>query len=248
MKRLKIATILCLLTITLFSCKSTKTENNISSKSDLQTSTTEDISEPEKFNFFQLGKSKYLEGGVFSLFTPGVFGDLKQQSAAVMINPKDSKAGFGSPYLAAYYILFFDAKGRSDLRFAKEQYFTDFENKKLDREGKKTYKEYGNTDVQLYWGTIKGSTPNNAVGKVNFGYEFVERSPYFTISIFPLTNQRFVEGQGSAPETSMNLTFYFTKAQITKFLDLLTEDSINQALADLHASQIGGEVELSDEY
>ena len=38
------------------------------------------------------------------------FGDLKQQSAAVMINPKDSKAGFGSPYLAAYYILFFDAK------------------------------------------------------------------------------------------------------------------------------------------
>ena len=46
----------------------------------------------------------------------------------------------------------------------------------------------------------------------------------------------------------MNLTFYFTKAQITKFLDLLTEDSINQALADLHATQIGGEVELSDEY
>jgi len=248
MKRLKIATILCLLIITLFSCKSTKTENTISSKSDLQTSTTENNSEPEKFNFFQLGKSKYLEGGVFSLFTPGVFGDLKQQSAAVMINPKDSKAGFGSPYLAAYYILFFDAKGRSDLRFAKEQYFTDFENKKLDREGKKTYKEYGNTDVQLYWGTIKGSTPNNAVGKVNFGYEFVERSPYFTISIFPLTNQRFVEGQGSAPETSMNLTFYFTKSQITKFLDLLTEDSVNQALADLHASQIGGEVEFSDEY
>ena len=70
MKRLKIATILCLLIITLFSCKSTKTENTISSKSDLQTSTTENNSEPEKFNFFQLGKSKYLEGGVFSLFTP----------------------------------------------------------------------------------------------------------------------------------------------------------------------------------
>ena len=140
MKRLKIATILCLLTITLFSCKSTKTENTISSKSDLQTSTTENNSEPEKFNFFQLGKSKYLEGGVFSLFTPGVFGDLKQQSAAVMINPKDSKAGFGSPYLAAYYILFFDAKGRSDLRFAKEQYFTDFEIKNWIEKVKKLIK------------------------------------------------------------------------------------------------------------
>ena len=248
MKRiLKIATIFCLLCVTLFSCKSTKTEKTNTSDDDFQ-STVENNSDSEKFNFFQLGKSKYLEGNSFSLFTPSVFGDLKQQNAIVMINPKDSKAGFGSQYLAAYYVLLLDSKSRTELRFAKEQYFTDFENKKLDREGKKTYKEYGNTDVQLYWGTIKGSTPNNAVGKVNFGYEFVERSPYFTISIFPLTNQRFVEGQGSAPETSMNLTFYFTKAQITKLLDLLTEDSINQALADFHAAQIGGEVELSDEY
>lgn len=248
MKRfVKIATVFCLLSLSLISCKSTKTEIQNISNNDLQTS-SEGNSTSDTFNFFQLGKSKYLEGGVFSVFTQGVFGDLKQQSASVMINQKDYKAGFGSPYLAAYYILFFDAKGRSDLRFAKEQYFDDFENKKLDRNGKKTFKKYGTSDVQLYWGTIKGSTPNNAVTKVNFGYEFKDKSPYFTISVFPTENQLKKDGSNTASETSLNLTYYFTKAQITKFLDLLTEDSINQALADLNSAQIGGDVEFSDEY
>lgn len=248
MKRiLKIATIFCLLSVTLFSCKSTKTEKTNTSDDDFL-STVENNSDSEKFNFFQLGKSKYLEGNSFSLFTPSVFGDLKQQNAIVMINPKDSKAGFGSQYLAAYYVLLLDSKSRTELRFAKEQYFDDFENKKLDRDAKKTFKKYGTSDVQLFWGTVKGSTPNNAVTKVNFGYEFKEKSPYFTISVFPTENQLKKEGSNTASETSLNLTYYFTKAQITKFLDLLTEDSINQALADFHAAQIGGEVELSDEY
>ena len=53
MKRFKFATILCLVTVTLISCKSTKTENPISSNADLQTTTTETVSESEKFNFFQ---------------------------------------------------------------------------------------------------------------------------------------------------------------------------------------------------
>lgn len=230
----------------LISCESTKNQNDVPSdsyfaegeenKGDLIE--TNKNSEQKKLttqkkkknvleSFFTFGnKDDFVFGDEFSLFTRGTVGGIKQKKADFMIAPEKMTAGFGSSYMAAYYILQFDQGSRQKFANAVNQYFSDFENKKLERKNSSTYKKYGKTDVHLDWGTIKSSTPNNADGAAYLGYEFVKNSPYFTITIYPMHNNHWdVVGDSTSIE-SMSLKYYFTKSQATQFCSMLEDEKI----------------------
>ena len=181
--------------------------------------------------FFTFGnKDDFVYGDEFSVFTPGTLGGIKQKKADFMIGPEKQTAGFGSSYMAAYYVVQMNEEARADFINAVNQYFSDFENKRLERKGRNTFKKYGSIDVHLDWGTISSSTPNNADGKAMIGYEFIKNSPYFSISMYPMHNNHWdVVGDATSIE-SMSLKYYFTKAQALQFINSLEEDNIKKLL------------------
>ena len=116
---------------------------------------------------------------------------LKEKQATLVINTENYNAGFGSSYMAAYYIVTFDESAREKLIKSINNYLEDFENKRLQRNDKKTYQAYGKIPMHLDWGTVASSTPNNGSGQGYCGYEFEKGSPYFTISNFPFVNDYY---------------------------------------------------------
>lgn len=176
--------------------------------------------------FLTKGSSKFKEVGTFNLSTQALNTKLKLQEATYYIDNKKYDAGFGSYIMAAYYIMLMDQKTRSVYINAVTSYLNDFENKKLKRKDKKTYKQYGKAKATIYWGVIKSQTSNYAYPTAYFGYTFKEKSPYFTITMHPTVNEKR-RVDDTVVEESMMVTFYFTKAQCKQLADFLKEDNLD---------------------
>ena len=198
--------------------------------------------------FFTFGnKDDFVYVDEFSVFTTGALGGIKQKKADFMIAPEKQTAGFGSTYMAAYYIVQMNEESRKRFINAVNQYFSDFENKRLERKGRNTFKKYGNINVHLDWGTIASSTPNNADGKAMIGYEFIKNSPYFSITMYPMHNNHWdVVGDATSKE-SMSLKYYFTKAQALQFINSLEENNITKLLLEYSSDEYLTPEEI-DEY
>jgi hypothetical protein len=181
-------------------------------------------------DFFSFGnKDDFIQYDKSTLFTKGISG-LKEKQATLVINTENYNAGFGSSYMAAYYIVTFDEAAREKVINSINNYLEDFENKRLNRKGKNTYQAYGKMPMHLDWGTLPNSTPNNGKGHGYCGYEFEKGSPYFTISNFPFINDHYEVVKGSTTRESMALKFYFTKSQAKQLAAFLTNDVIYKAL------------------
>ena len=154
-----------------------------------------------------------------------------------LISVDDLNSGFGSAYMAAYYILTMDEISRQKFIDSFNRYCSDFENKKLNRKGSKTYKIYGSTDVHLDWGTIKTSTPNNADAKALLGYEFQNKSPYFTITIFPVHNNHYDIVGDSTSKESLSLKYFFTKSQALQLCSFLEQKITSETMDIVNADE-----------
>ena len=186
-------------------------------------------------DFFQdlvtfTNKDKFLRYDATSLFTPELTG-IKERSAQVLIRMEDQWVGWGSPYQAAYYMVVFDEEARDKLRKAADAYFSDFENKRLQRKGKHTDRAYGKITYGLAWGATSATTPNNGIGEGYLGYEFVKNSPYFVIYNYPFENKYYERAGDATTRESMTLRYYFTRSQLRLFLDLISEEKIAEQLA-----------------
>lgn len=253
--RITIISLSILTTFTFFSCSSNKdmqpisednyesvdnTKEIIKSKKNTQqteqkvskfnTNEKKSISESLQDMLTMGNKNKFVRPDETTVFATSVTGSIKQQKSTIHISIKDELAGFGSPYMAAYYIVLMDENARKKLSIAYENYLYDFENKKLERKNRKSFKKYGNIDVTLNWGTISSSTPNNGTGSATLGYEFVKNSPYFTINCFPILNNYYDVVKESTSRESMRIKYYFTKAQLNELLTMIDEDRIQDAL------------------
>ncbi len=243
---------LTLLTTLLFSCATTKqdqvnideydssvtSENENTENDDENTTETNENGSPVKFtatkqkknfwkDFITYGnKEDFVTGDVTSVFTKAVTGSISQKKSTIFINPENGTAGFGTSYMAAFYIVQFDEKARSKFAAAYKSYLEDFENKKLVRKSSKTKKAYGSMDVHLDWGSIKSSTPNNGNGTAFLGYEFVKKSPYFVLYIPTLKNDHYDDVGDSTTRESITLKYYFTKAQAAELVEYLKDENI----------------------
>lgn len=189
--------------------------------------------------------NKFILADDISLFTENAVGALKQKNGTITVYPKEKLLGFGSPYLLAYYLFFVNAENAEVLEKAVATYLNDFENKKLER-NKKTIKKYGKADATLYWGTTKSSTPNNGKGKCNLGYKFVDKSPYFTITFYPIYNEYCSINTGADKE-SIQLTYYFTKAQAKELVSFISKENINSVF-EIYEENITGKFTDADNY
>lgn len=250
---IKSKVLLCLSIFTLFllsACSSTKSNFALTEDATetLNKSTNKKKkAEKKQFVLFKYGNiGDYISLDETSVFVPNAFGVLKQKRATVTIDPKLQEAGFGSPYLAAYYYLFWDAAARESLIKAIDDYYSDFENKRLKRDNGNSYKIYGKIPVRLRWGTLSNSTPNNGETEMYVGYKFKEKSPYFVITIYPAFNE-YSNVTDAVDRESMMLTYYFTKAQLLDLKSMLDNEVISKTLIDFNSDDVVIETE-SDDY
>lgn len=223
-----------------------KKENNTSSEKKVSATTNK-----KKKTFFQdlftFGNGdeflKYDEFTVFAKELPG----MKEKNAVIIARYDDGMAGFGSYINAGYYYVQFDDVNREVLAKAAENYFSDFENKKLNRKGKRTDRAYGRINYRLNWGTISSSTPNYGFGDGYVGYEFVKNSPYFTISNLPFNNIYYERAGEATTRESPAVKYYFTKAQLRTLLEMISEEKIAENLYKNSDEYIAAPAE-ADEY
>lgn len=205
---------------------SSKTEKSIPTKKKFSEKKSYEKNELEKFFTFG-NKDDYIVIDQTSIFSLTMFSSIKQQVCDVYISTKnENEAGFGATIMSNYYIFMMDKENRTKLRMAFESYLNDFENKKLDRKSKKTFKKYGNINVTAHWGPIKNTTPSYGTGSVNLGYEFEKNSPYFCFSMYPIFNEYYNLVGDTTSTESMNVKYYFTKSQMKDLLNALSEDNI----------------------
>lgn len=205
--------------------------------------------EEKNDSFFKYGnKGDYTTITESTCFSKNSFGVMGQKDASIVIYNKDRTAGIASSYQGVYYISLYDTDSRTKLINAYKKYLSDFDEKKLDRKGSKTYKAYGTATVTLRWGTLSNSTPNFGSGKVNFGYEFQDGSPYFTITVFPLTNDYFEIAGDTVRRESLLYKIYFTKAQAKQFTDNITSSIINSYFEEVDRIQVEKDAITADEY
>lgn len=203
----------------------------------------------DKKSFISFGNTeKFILTETVSLFEPNAVGKYVQRGGSITIEPKEQMAGFGAPYLLAYYIITMDEKNRNLFIASVDSYLKDFSDKKLIRKSNKTYKQYGSVDVKLWWGSIKASTPNYGKAKCSLGYEFYEGSPYYCLSIRPTINDYSIEVNPEADRESLNLKYYFTKAQAKELTKYLNSNYLSKVFYDYEMSIYGGELQDADLY
>lgn len=183
-------------------------------------------------DFLKFGnKDEYIFYDQTSVFTKEVTG-MTEKNAPVVVRYGDHMAGFGSYNSGMYYYMVFDKENRAKLAKAVDAYFSDFENKRLKRKGKKTDKEYGKINYRLSWGVISSSTPNYGFGEGYCGYEFIKGKPYFTIFNYNIKND-YYERAGEATNKHSNFVkYYFTKSQLRQLLNSLSEDTITEQVLE----------------
>lgn len=188
------------------------------------------VSKKQKRGFLTalLSLDKFVEYDYTTFYTSSVSGKLKKTDASTVIRSKDKWVGFGSQYMTAYYYITMDQKARQTLKNAVDQYFYDFENKKLIRKSNKTTNIYGSATIRADWGVLKKSVPYTGTGPAQFGYKFKDKSPYFTITINPVITDQRRAGDNTALEASARVVYYFTKAQAKALVDLLDEELLNE--------------------
>lgn len=244
----------CICTMLSFvSCKSadiTAEKADVSSQETEKVNTqTQKVIVPPKqsnpFARFFLGGQQDIDMAVTQIFQLTVLNALKQEDAVVIYNVESGKAGFNAMYQTSWYHLLFDNTTRAAFSAASAQYLSDFEQKKLDRKNKKSYRIYGEYPVTIQWGTIPRMTSGTADTDVQFGYEFKKKAPYFSITVWPAANQKYIDGP-SAVEKSSTLHFYMTKAQVTQMVELLSDAKISEALAPY--TENDDENQQKDEY
>ena len=192
-------------------------------------------------------KEDYIRYDACSLFTPE-FGGIKERKSTILIDVDDLSAGWGSQYAAAYYIVTFDENARAQLKKAAEQYFSDFENKRLQRKGKHTDRAYGRLGYKLAWGATSATTPNYGKGEGYLGYEFVKNSPYFVIYNYPFENDYYERAGDATTRESMTLRYYFTRAQLRTLLDLISEENVLAQISESNMFQTPTYADEYDEY
>ena len=141
-------------------------------------------------------------------------------------------AGFEMYYDSSAYALQFATADRAAVIDAINRYFNDFDEKRLDRKAnfKKTRAVYGFCNSYEDFGIISGMMTNFSKPKVYLGYTFVKHTPYFTINVRPAKNLAY-EGDQSEEAmlkgTTIEQTYFFTKAQAKKLAAFLDDSNIS---------------------
>lgn len=187
----------------------------------------------------------------FEVYYKNILTKIKKGNAVFAVYKEEDLAGFGVSLTACYYYTFFDSEARNKLIIAGKKYLRDFEEKKLVRKSNKTFRAYDKVNLKVRFGSLKGNAYNTSNPFAYYGYNFVEKSPYFHITVMNGNNERYADNPDSYPKESNSYNIYLTKAQLTKLMELLSDENVNQYIdtsAKKTSAKVKKEKTVGDEY
>ncbi|MFW6366557.1 MAG: hypothetical protein ACOC2H_08825, partial [Spirochaetota bacterium] len=137
----------------------------------------------------------------------------------ITFHPRSNDVSLDFKFQVSKNCLYLDQTARSAFRTAVERYMQDFEQKNLNRKGQTGRDAYGTAGTVHRWGLFQ----LNALARpdVQYGYLFLEESPYFTLTIPGSKNELF---PSSRIKESVTITLYFTRAQAETLVQYLDQD------------------------
>jgi len=173
----------------------------------------------------------YDKAEVFSYTDYGVFGKIV---VSLVYDTKTNMAGIQfRSNLGGYNLLMNDAT-RHALSDSVKEYLSDFDNQKLSRKKKASYKIYGQFPCRMEWGLLAQTASNYAEPDVQMGYMFKGKSPYFTLTVWETKN--LVRQVTILNDEDLQTTYVFmTKEQAELLCSKLSDEAV--AAASLKAGE-----------
>jgi hypothetical protein len=118
---------------------------------------------------------------------------------------------------------YWTARARETFIQALAQYEIDYEARDLPTgflsSGKREI--YGKAEILIHWWALSFSNHARGVSRLDFGYRFQQRNPYFTVTQSE-TKDTYVNSNNS----SAQVTLYFTRAMAQELASLFNEENL----------------------
>jgi len=138
-------------------------------------------------------------------------GSLKKHNVTVLYFPKEDVVCLKYAYEYYTYHQFWNKKGRLYFISALQKYNEDYTARNLQKNDNKSRRKYGIVRGFLVWQMFSFSIQANANMNVELGYNFKDKSPYFTV--FQRSAEFLSDRSRDSNRSSPNITIYFTRAQ-----------------------------------
>jgi len=156
-------------------------------------------------------------------------GGLKKIDAEVIYFPNENAVCLKYRHEFNTVHFFWSYVGRQALIDGLKRYNESYDARSLSTRGKKTIKEYGTVLGYIYWQMASFTILSRGNADVNIGYQFKNRSPYFTI-LQGKAEYRSRDVDEST-RTSASVTMYFTRAQAKELAALFDQELLTSIAA-----------------
>jgi hypothetical protein len=154
------------------------------------------------------------------------FGKLKKSDIAVYYYPADDALCLQYKVDFVTYNQFWSKSGREVFLNALEQYKEDYEQRNLVKSNQKTKRIYGTVLGFLAWKTTRFSVQAKGNPKVELGYYFKNKAPYFAITQREASYEDNFSRDNN--KTSPNIVIYFTRNQAENLAALFDQEYLRR--------------------
>jgi len=148
-------------------------------------------------------------------------GSLKKNTVSVLYFPKEDVVCLKYNYEYNTFHQFWNKKGRLYFINALQKYNEDYNARNLQKSDKKSRRKYGIIRGYLVWQMFSFSVQAHGGMNVELGYNFKDKSPYFTV--FQRTAEYLSPRSRDGNRSSPTLTMYFTRAQAAELSALFEQ-------------------------
>jgi hypothetical protein len=149
-------------------------------------------------------------------------------TASLVYDKTENTAGIQYRSNLGGYNLLMNEATRRVLADAVKQYLSDFDNKILSRKTRASYKVYGEYPCRIEWGMFAQAASNYADTKMQMGYMFKNKSPYFTLTVWETKNSRY-QVTTSNDEDLQTTYIFMTKEQAQDLCSKLSDEAVAAA-------------------
>ncbi|MDR0319933.1 MAG: hypothetical protein LBI28_00380 [Treponema sp.] len=159
-------------------------------------------------------------GEIEAQFNPPLsLGTLKKENVKVLYFPQEDAVCLQYKHEFVTYHQFWSAHGRRTFAAALAKYNEDYDARNLNAKGgRRTRSTYGSVKGYLIWQMFSFTVQARANMNLGMGYEFKERSPYFTINQGVAEYREEISRDNN--KNSPIIALYFTRAQAAELAAL----------------------------
>jgi hypothetical protein len=147
---------------------------------------------------------------------------LEEKTVEVVFCPRDNSVYLQFKYQFLTFKQYWDEPARQHFVEALQQYHTDYEAHDLNTKRSKTRKIYGVVAGKTEWQTFSFTASAYALPKMEIGYGFNGKNPYFTVLQQDAT--QVAENNSDPKKQSLRITLYFTRNQADTLAGLFDQD------------------------